>query len=203
MTKLLEKLKNSRSGASLAETLLVILLLALMGSAVTGGISAALNAHKKALRKENAEILSTTVLSTIKGELEGAEYIGESAIVSDGSNRAVSVFLCHSGRKLDGLQAGFWTNQKGRLMVSYIALQGGSLQEIQKAGNGEEDSFGPRLMLTESTYPNGLYCRVEQELDSANTHLTIRVRIYYKDSSDTEKEITDSDNPPSVTVTLV
>lgn len=199
MIRLWKKIAKSKAGFSLAETLLVVLLLALLGSAITGGLRAALNAHRKVLRRENAEILADTMLSTLKTELQGSERLGQAA-VNVGNDQEdqgpVTVFLSHSKSKLDGMQIGFWVNSSGRLMVSYFSNDGGSYEEI----SATDSKFSSRPMLTEKSYPNDLY--PELKLDPiSDDKLKITVRIYYRDG-DSEEEVTEPKNPPSVTVGL-
>lgn len=206
MKRLKKKLK-SMAGASLAETLLVVLLLAIMGSAITGGISAAVNAHKKALRKENAEILSDTVLSTLRFELDGAEYLGESTVTEGDASKAVSCFLIHSKDKLNDMQVGFWINKEGKLMVSYFTGNNGTYREItEKSKEDGAPDFTPKAMLTDKSYTDSLIINsdiIEKPSSGEGKQmLTITARIFYKDKDGNSIEVTDHENPPAAGVSI-
>ena len=83
MTKLIQKKLQERIGASLIETLATVVLLGLMGIAMTAGVVAVNRAYAKVVRKANEQILlSTTIVemrdiirhSTDYKEKEGKKY---------------------------------------------------------------------------------------------------------------------------------
>ena len=70
----LKKLEN-RSGFTLAEVLLAILIMLMVATIMTTGIPAAKNAYEKVIIASNAEVLMSTTISTLRNELSTAEKV--------------------------------------------------------------------------------------------------------------------------------
>ena len=83
--KLLHKIKG-RSGFTLAETLLAVLILLLVSGIVASGIPVAKNVYDKTIVAANAQVLLSTTVTALKDELGTAwdvnveEYEGKKAI---------------------------------------------------------------------------------------------------------------------------
>ena len=67
------KKKRRRSGFSLAEVLIAILIMAMVTTVVAGSIPAAINSYKKITRQSNAQLLMSTTVNTLRGWLDQAE----------------------------------------------------------------------------------------------------------------------------------
>lgn len=80
---LIRKKINSRLGFNLAETLMTVLLLSIVLSAVTGGIEAARRAYKNVRLKSDAQMLLATTITEISTEFERARdlQIGDNNVV--------------------------------------------------------------------------------------------------------------------------
>ena len=74
MNRLFRKL-NRRTGFTLAETLIAILILLMVSSVVAGGIPAASNAFYKAVDGANAQVLLSTAATALRDELATARDI--------------------------------------------------------------------------------------------------------------------------------
>ena len=69
------KRKLHTQGFTLAETLLAVLILLLVGVIMTTGIPAAKNAYEKVVVASNAEVLLSTTISTLRNELGTAQDV--------------------------------------------------------------------------------------------------------------------------------
>lgn len=67
--------RRGQAGFSLGETMLAILIMAIVGLIVTGGISTAANTYRKIVEKSNAELLLATTVTELRAELDRAEEI--------------------------------------------------------------------------------------------------------------------------------
>ena len=63
---------NNRSGFTLAELLVTILILLMVSAVVAEGLPAAVNAYRKAVDASNAQILLSTTVNALRGELSTA-----------------------------------------------------------------------------------------------------------------------------------
>lgn len=70
----MKKLKNSR-GFTLAETLMTVLILVMVAGVVAGGIPAAVTAYSKAVDAANAQVLISTTVNALRGELTTAKDV--------------------------------------------------------------------------------------------------------------------------------
>ena len=73
--KILRKKLKSRRGFSLAELLLVVLILMLVGTIATVGISSAKSAYEKVVDGANAQLLLSTTVSSLRRELALASEV--------------------------------------------------------------------------------------------------------------------------------
>ena len=71
MKKVLRNL-NNKSGASLAEMLITVLILLMVSSVVAGGVPAAARAYQKAVDAANAHALLSTTVNALRSELSTA-----------------------------------------------------------------------------------------------------------------------------------
>lgn len=74
MTAMMKKWK-SRSGFSLSEMLMVVLILSLLISAIGGGVIVVKNAYEKITLKAEAQVLLSTTVTKVKDELRYAQNI--------------------------------------------------------------------------------------------------------------------------------
>jgi hypothetical protein len=83
MRSILKKLRSSRAGFSLAETLMAILILLMVSAIVGGAIPAASNAYTKTVDVANAELLLSTAMNMLRSELGTAQEIDEELSVGN------------------------------------------------------------------------------------------------------------------------
>lgn len=81
---LIRRKLNNKSGFNLAETLVTVILLTIVLSAVTGGIEAARRAYKNVRLKSDAQMLLATTITEISTEFERARNLelGENNVIS-------------------------------------------------------------------------------------------------------------------------
>lgn len=72
MRVILKKRKKNRAGFSLAETLIVILILLMVSAVVAGAIPTASNVYAKTVDAANAQVLLSTVVTVLRDELSTA-----------------------------------------------------------------------------------------------------------------------------------
>ena len=87
MKRLKQKLHN-KSGFTLAETLLAVLILLLVSAIVATGIPSAKNAYEKVVLASNAEVLLSTTISSLRNELGTAQDVTTNDTVITYYNKA-------------------------------------------------------------------------------------------------------------------
>ena len=75
MDEMIKCRKTKKSGFTLGETLLAILIVALVGTIVIAGIPAAKNAYDRVVVSSNAEVLYSTTVTMLRNELGTAQKI--------------------------------------------------------------------------------------------------------------------------------
>ncbi len=75
MRRILKKKISSRSGFTLAETLMAVLILAMVTAIVAAGVPSAVNAYRKVTEAGNAELLLSTTMTRLRDELGTADVI--------------------------------------------------------------------------------------------------------------------------------
>ena len=105
-TKIKKKTKK-RSGFTLAETLIAVLILLMVSSVIATGIPAAASAYQKVVDSANAEVLLSTTITTLRNELTTAENIttpGDGSITYyNASRRSYSKIFVDNNTK-EGIQ---------------------------------------------------------------------------------------------------
>ena len=74
MNNVMKKLKSG-GGFTLAETLMTVLILVMVAGVVAGGIPAAVTAYSKAVDAANAQVLISTTVNALRGELSTAKDV--------------------------------------------------------------------------------------------------------------------------------
>ena len=74
MKDIINRLK-ANAGFTLAETLVTILILLMVTSVVAGGIPSAVTAYSKAVDAANAQVLISTTVNALRGELSTAKDV--------------------------------------------------------------------------------------------------------------------------------
>ncbi len=85
----IQKLKK-RSGFTLAETLMTVLILLMVSSVVAGGIPAAVTAYSKAVDAANAQVLISTTVNALRAELCTAKDV---QIKTDENDQTVIFYI--------------------------------------------------------------------------------------------------------------
>ncbi len=71
---LFRKLKNNKSGFSIAEALIAVLILLMVSSVVAGGMPVAAKAYRDVVDSANAQILLSTTVTALRDELGTASF---------------------------------------------------------------------------------------------------------------------------------
>ena len=82
MTRVMKKLHNER-GMTLSETLMAVLIMSIIFTAVAGGVVVMKNNYDKVTKKAQAQVLLATGISAINAELESATSVKLSGTPSD------------------------------------------------------------------------------------------------------------------------
>ncbi len=88
MKHMIFKKLNSKAGFNLTETLVTILLMAIVLSAVTGGLEAARRAYQSVRLKADAQMLLATTITEISTEFERTDDI----VINDRNKNAINSF---------------------------------------------------------------------------------------------------------------
>ncbi len=154
MKKLHRKLRD-RSGFTLAELLIVVLILLLVSTVVATGVPAAVNSYQKVVDSANAQLLLSTTVSSLRRELSLAGSIEvEGATVKSYTNsmRGLGQTVKEEGpiearytlsSDADGIKRS-WMDSEGRSIVP---------ESITRAGRGSELRMVPKY--ESLTYQDG------------------------------------------------
>ena len=83
----IRKKLNSKAGFNLAETLMTVLLMTIVLSAITAGIEAARRAYRNVRMKSDAQMLLATTITELSAEYERARYLnGSDALPAEGAS---------------------------------------------------------------------------------------------------------------------
>ena len=75
MSVVLKKLKESRAGFTLAETLICVLILLMVSAIVGAAMPSAANAYKNVVDAANAQVLLSTTLTALRDEFSTAKQV--------------------------------------------------------------------------------------------------------------------------------
>ncbi len=90
------KNNRKRSGFTLAETLITVLILLMVSTVVAAGIPAASNAYVKVVDASNEEVLLSTTMSALRNELSMATDVVV-VVSSDGKSKSVTYYNSSRG----------------------------------------------------------------------------------------------------------
>ena len=93
---------NNRSGFTLAELLVTILILLMVSAVVAGGIPAASNAYSKAVDAANAQVLLSTAATALRDELGTAQDVSVNGTAVSYYSADTGNFSTLSLAELDG-----------------------------------------------------------------------------------------------------
>ena len=177
MKRIIHKLQSS-IGASLAETLLTILILLLASTVVVAGMPAAVSAYRNAIDAANAQVLLSAAVNTLRSELSTAR----------------DVKVDEDGKGVTYIDAD--TGSKSRI---YLGEETGSGEDTDEAAStkimqrkympDEELGFAPEGEPLQSPYPlldaamrkttkdgtpmTALYTKIEESEDGKGKYVTI------------------------------
>ena len=140
--RLKKKLKN-RSGFSLAETLLAVLILLLVSVIVANGIPAARNVYNNVIVGANAQVLLSTTVNALRNELGTARDVtvsGTDVTYYKSAIRAYSKLSLGSGT--EGIQ-----------LLDYVNREDGTAIPAP----GATDARSPHLLVTNAASNKDLY----------------------------------------------
>lgn len=169
--KLRRRLSDSR-GFTLAEMLMVVLILLLVSSVVATGIPAAVNAYQKVVDSANAQLLLSTTVSSLRRELSLASDVG----VND---TEVKYYINGQGQKQKVSNAELLIEAKftltseddgiKRTWVVDSAEESIVPEAITLAGRGNDVRMVPKF--TSFTYQNGCFTVKELKIEKNGTAL--------------------------------
>lgn len=138
------KTKKSRlrsvSGFTLAELLMVVIILLLASSIATVGISSAANAYQKVVDSANAQLLLSTTISSLRRELAMASEVkedGEKLVYTSGET-GLAITLVSAG---DGIRQQ-WTNTKGESEDHLLVTEKAATKDMISSFSGITFSGG-------------------------------------------------------------
>ena len=132
----MKQIKLNKNGASLAETLVTVLLLVIVLSAVTTGVHAMTTSYYKIRRKANAESLLMTASDVIRGDLRNSIAV-YSENESGGQTLSLDRFYCESRYSVINYQNG---NGNEGIQVTYYNDDGSTTSKplVTSATNTDE-----------------------------------------------------------------
>lgn len=140
---------NNKSGFSLAEMLMAVLILLMVSSIVATGIPVVKNAYEKVVLASNAEVLLSTAISSLRNELGTAQSIETPATESADTAK-------------DGTIVSYYS--MARRVTSRVYVSNGDIKEIKinRYYSSDElsatDTPSPLVLSNKATYEwNDLY----------------------------------------------
>ncbi len=118
MRAIVNKLKKSREGFTLAETLICVLILLMVSAIVGAAIPTAANVYKNTVDVANAQVLLSTTLTALRDEFSTAKQVqwtsGTSTVTIYNGKGVRKITVCGEGDTLpDGANApGVWVSDK-------------------------------------------------------------------------------------------
>ena len=181
--QLRRRLTDSR-GFTLAELLMVILILLLVSTVVATGVPAAVNAYQKVVESANAQHLLSTTVSSLRRELSLAGEVG-----TDGSN-GVEYYINGQGQKLtvsdddltieakfiltsdeDGIKRTWLIDNEGKEIIP---------KAITLAGRGNDIRMVPKF--DSLTYENGFFTvkklQIEKDGSTAAGPIDLKIQTF-------------------------
>lgn len=181
--QLRRRLTDSR-GFTLAELLMVILILLLVSTVVATGVPAAVNAYQKVVDSANAQLLLSTTVSSLRRELSLAGEVG-----TDGSN-GVEYYINGQGQKLtvsdddltieakfiltsdeDGIKRTWLIDNEGKEIIP---------KAITLAGRGNDIRMVPKF--DSLTYENGFFTvkklQIEKDGSTAAGPIDLKIQTF-------------------------
>ena len=139
--------KRNRSGFSLAETLVAILILLMVSAIVAGAIPTASNVYAKTVDAANAQVLLSTVITVLRDELSNATSIEKTDDTTikyiNGSYR--KLVLQGESESADGPAPGIW------LCIGVLSTDSTSADVVYSNPGGENSRL---LVSKEATTKN-------------------------------------------------
>ncbi len=146
----MKKLKSS-GGFTLAETLMTVLILVMVAGVVAGGIPAAVRAYSKAIDAANAQVLISTTVNALRGELTTAKDVH--------FNSGNLIYISSSTQSKTKL---YKEGENGPIMVQDF---------LQFDESGPQAGATPRRLVSKSAATNNLqvtYDKVEWATEQEN-----------------------------------
>ena len=102
------KKAKSRAAFTLAETLTAVLIMLMAASVVAAGIPAAVNAYEKVVVASNAEVLLSTSISALRGEIAAAQEIIDwdstsVTYISGSTGSAAKIYISSDSEDTEGI----------------------------------------------------------------------------------------------------
>ena len=163
--RLKKKLKN-RSGFSLAETLLAVLILLLVSVIVANGIPAARNVYNNVIVGANAQVLLSTTVNALRNELGTARDVtvsGTDVTYYKSAIRAYSKLSLGSGT--EGIQ-----------LLDYVNREDGTAIPAP----GDTGTRSPHLLVTSAASNKDLYVTYEEPVIAGDVITFGRIEVRRK-----------------------
>ncbi len=144
--KMFVKKLNSRSGFTLAETLICVLILLLISAVVASAIPVAGRAYKKITDSSNAEVLLSTTMTLLRDELDMATHVRTEK--ADEEDPADNIIIFRSGKTGANtrISASGKSPFENGIYIEYVNYNG-------------DTALAGRPLVSPRTATNGLYTR--------------------------------------------
>lgn len=175
------KRRDMSRGFTLAETIMAMLIMAILGLIVTGAISTALNTYQKIVEKSNAELLLSTTISELRSELDRAEQMTlKTGNVLDKYRSSTSAWRTLSANR---------TNRKGIQVTEFKGYD----PTGPKAGTA---SYDPQQLVSEAAATSKLYATFDSiTYDTGKGVFTITgLKVYRKGDNKVMAEVASEGN---------
>lgn len=184
-------------GFTLAETLVTILILLMVSSVMTTGISAAKNAYEKVVLASDADLLLSTAISALRNELgtvknpeKNIEWADQ---VEGGGYQTVFFYNENIGATS---KIGLGNASKPEIMLQLYAKANNEQNDLPFLGTGEQLQISsPAPLVSGKASAEKLYVTYKKiQADSADPRLIIITDLQVKPESDANKVLAEIDS---------
>lgn len=161
----------TNAGASLSETLVTVLLLSIVLSAMVAGIPAVMSAYRNVRLKADAQTLLATAVSAVTEEVRWADDL----TFDNGTNGTYEFYSSRQNARVKLVNGSYGTSVAG------LSARGIFIQTV--------DGTSSRQLLTQKTQTLGLYASI-QPIQSDNHCVNYTISVFSSENSKAPLEST-------------